>query len=515
MPDASEYLIECEAHTGSAPIMLRFSTSGYVTGPGDTPANTHYARVIANPGAFRRSLFSEGKTLGMPEINYGANEIVNVDGSLDALLNYGFDGRVFVVRRLANRKAAFKGAETILKATVEGIDTIDAMKSLRFRLYDRMIELDKPLQGNRYGGTTTSGASSNVADGTPDLKDAIRPLCYGAVRSVPAICVNPFDLIYQVHDGAVSLITVYDGGLPLTNKGDVTTAAALKAMTLQAGQYATCLKLGLFRLGGAPAQVITADVVEGSKLSLRNAGTIAQRVLAKAGISGRANLNLATFSALASGATAELGIFVNTDETALSVLGKVLGSIGGWVVPSPTGVFEVGRLTAPGTSVWSLDKHSIRSELGLIQNPDTDKNLPAWRVIVRYGRVWQTLEEGQFEECVERDRRVAFTKEFREAKSDAASVKTKHKLAPELRIDTLITNVIDAVAEASRRLNLYKVRRDVLTCSVSLNDARKMVLGSTGTVTLDRLGYDDGRDMVVIGLAPDPATEQVGITLWG
>ena len=41
------------------------------------------------------------------------------------------------------------------------------------------------------------------------------------------------------------------------------------------------------------------------------------------------------------------------------------------------------------------------------------------------------------------------------------------------------------------------------------------VLGATGTVTLNRLGYSGGRNMVVIGRREDPAKERVELTLWG
>jgi len=517
MTEASEYLIEITVHDGTGLKTLRISTSGYVTGPADSPANTYYLPGIQNPGQFARSLFDEGRTRGGSSVSYGMIEVANVDGHLDDWLGYGFDGRPLVVKRLAGKRASFSGAEVILRATVEGLDSSDAFSGFRLRLYDRRLELDKPLQANRYGGTTTSGGlAGKLADGTADMKDALKPLAFGRPQNVPAICVNPFDLIYQVNDGGVSAITVYDGGIALTLLANYATVAALQAATIPGGKYGTCLAAGLFRLGGAPYQVITADVTEGSTLALRNAGAIAQRMLTKLGLTGSANIAAATFTALSAAAPQELGIWINDDRSALDAVSAVLSSVGGFIVPNAAGAFEVGRLSAPAaTSAWSITEDDIVGEIAFDQNPDTDSHLPAWRVITQYGRNYQTQDDGNLGACVSVERRGWLAREYREAKAENAAVQTKHLLAPEVTIETLMLSTADAAAEAARRLGLYGIRRDVLRFSLAARYAGAQVLNSTGTVTLGRLGYEAGRRVLVIGRREDPANEQVELTIWG
>jgi hypothetical protein len=46
-------------------------------------------------------------------------------------------------------------------------------------------------------------------------------------------------------------------------------------------------------------------------------------------------------------------------------------------------------------------------------------------------------------------------------------------------------------------------------------DAEDAVLNSTGTVTFRGLGFDNGKNMVVIGREDDFQRERVILTLWG
>ncbi|MDF2797511.1 MAG: hypothetical protein K0R85_255 [Devosia sp.] len=519
MPFASEFLLEIDAHDGAGVRTARLSSSGFTTNPTDNPANAIYQEGIVDPGTFRRSLFAGSSTLGQSEAGYGEIVLANADGALDWLVGAGLDGRAAVLKRLDGRRSAYASAETIMRATLTGGDNGSAWTELRLRLYDRLRELDKPLQANRYAGTTT--AAGSTADGSPDLKDRIKPLVFGRVFNIELVPVNPFNLLYQASDGPCAAITCYDGGVLLTNAGDYPTIEALINASIRGGTVGTCLSLGLVRFGGAfngkPAYAFTADVVEGATAASRSAAAIAQRILARMGITGVANLVVPSFAALQALAPQEVGIYVGDESTALSVLSEILGSIGGWIVPNALGQFEVGRITAPGgTPAWSFSMRDVMSEsgIGLQVNPDTDGGLPAFRTVVRHSRVWRTHAESEIAPCAA-SRGAFLAVDYREAKAENAAVLGKHLLAPELVIDTLLTNAADAAAEAARRLALYSVRRDVISFPVRRDDAAVAVLGSTGTLTLPRFGYGAGRPMLVIGREEDPANERVTLTLWG
>jgi hypothetical protein len=517
MSQASEFLLEIGAFDGAGTRTLRVSSCGYVTGPTDNPPNTIYPNHVNDPGYFARSLFEDGRTMGMSRADYGAIELTNAAGRLDNWLDYGFDGRPVVIKRIAGPQASFSTAETILRGTVEGLDGSSALTTLRLRLYDRRLELERALQTNRYSGATTSGGLvGNLVNGTADMKDQPKPLVYGRALVVKPILVNPFDLIYQVNDGAVAAIVAYEGGVTLTNRGDHATAAALQAAVLRPGQYATCLALGLFRIGFTPFYGITADVTEGATLALRSTGAVVQRMLSRLGLTGSDNINAATFAALQTVAPQEVGIYITDERSALDAIGAVLQSIGGYLVPNALGAFEVGRMAAPGTPTWTVDENIILADdLTLFSNPDTQRNLPAWRVVVRHTRIWELQDAERVGQFLSDDRKGYLATEYREAKADNAAVLVRHPLAPELVIETLLVNAADAAAESARRLALYGTRRDVIVIPVARENASAMLLGSTGTVRFVRYGYDIGKPMVVIGRKEDPANETVDLTVWG
>lgn len=512
--NAPEYLIESAAWTGAAEEVLRVATIGYNTGPADSPANTHYLDVVADPGSFVRHLFGPSRTLGRSEVSYGEILLSNADGKLDAWIDYGFDGRTVTVKRIADRTAAFSSAVVVLRGTIQRLDADNAWLNLRLRFYDRRLVLDKPIQENVYAGTTTS--TGPTAEGNLDLKDSVKPLCFGRCLNVPPVPANTFDLIYQVHDGAVSAITVYDGGVPLTLGVNHASIAALQAAAIRPGRYDTCLSLGLFRLGGAPAFAITADVSEGSSTAARYPGAVVQRMLAKMGLSGPADVNAASFSALDTAAAIEVGIWIDGQTTGLAAMGDVLSSVGGWIAPSTTGAFEVGRLLAPGTPVGIIDDDDMLKEtLGIIASDDTDGGLPAWRVILEYARNWTKQDDAVLGGCVDMPRRGFLAAENREEKAESTSVRERHLLAPELRISTLIVERAAAAAEVARRLALYSVRRDVLSFSMNHVDADAYRVGRTVTIRQPRFGYEAGRNMVVIGREENLRDYTVTLTVWG
>jgi hypothetical protein len=449
--------------------------------------------------------------------------VVNIDDALSAYIDYGFDGRSVTLRRLTNPYGALSTASTVLVGTLEGMESDSGMTALRFRFYDRRRDIDKPIQTNFFPGTVT-GTSASI-DGTPDQKDKPRPLCFGKCYSVPGVLVNPYDLLIQVHDGPVNSITAYDGGIPLAFDQNYSTVSALRAATGNPGRYATCLSAGVWRpfgsFKGRPGFVWTADVEEGSSSSLRRAGAVTKRMLARLGQDS--NIVSSSFSSLDSAATAEVGIYIEDETSCLSAIRQILGSVGGWIAPTGTGAFQVGRLTAPSVSTWTLIEPEILTDsatdtIAFTPNPDTDGNVPTNKITLRHSKNWHTYSDSELAGCVsaaDPARALALQQEFVEISAEDSSVLTKHLLARELVIETMISDAAAASAEATRRLGLYSVQRKVIRVMATREDAEDAVLNSTGTVTFRGLGFDNGKNMVVIGREDDFQRERVILTLWG
>lgn len=519
MPQASEYLVEIDAHTGAASTTLRYGTCTYVTKPGDTPANTVFKGVIIDAGSFTQHMFSNSRTMGEASMELGDLSLANMDGGLDALLGYRFDGRAVRLLRVSP-DAAFSTSVLVYLAVVERLDAMDG-DILRLRFYDRRREIDKPLLVNRYGGTTTG--AGNSADGPPDMAGQLKQKVWGRALNVEAVIPNPFDPILQFTDGAANAIELFDGGVALINDGDSGSISALRAASINPGHYRTCLALGLARPGGTlgnrPAFVWTAHVTVGATTPDRTAGKVAEQLLAHMGLTGGGNIDATAFAALNASATAEVGVLVSSEASALTVIREVLDSVGAYLTVDSLGRFTVGRLLAPGSPVGSISsRHLLDGQFGLEANPDTDGGLPARQVRIRWGRYWKVHSESEIAGCVAEDdpaRAAALAQEYREAVVSNAGVLAAHPLAPELSINTLLVNKADAETEVARRNGLYGVTRYVTSGTVPREDAVGMVLGATVTLAPDRLDLDGGRNMVVIGRQDNYAAETVTLTLWG
>ncbi|MBX3536428.1 MAG: hypothetical protein KF735_02220 [Chelatococcus sp.] len=509
------HLIEIDAHTGASLVTLRLATGAYLTGPTDSPANTIFEPRVIDPGAFSANLYQAGQTGGEASIGFGDITLANADGGLDAWFNYGFDGRRIEIKRLDSADAPFSSAITVFKGAVETIDTSEAWGLLRLRIFDNRLNLDKPLQVNRYAGTTTG--TGNTAEGTEDLRDQPKPVAFGRVFGIRPYAVNPFDGIFQVSDGAVSSIQAYDGGSPLTYVGDYGSLAALRAATVLPGRYATCLALGMFRITKAGLK-LTADVVEGATTSSRTAAQVVGRMLARAGFS-TSDYSVASLSALDALNSAEVGIWIDGDDHIRHVVQQVLASVGAYLVPNANGVFEVGRFQAPAGSVrtFTMDDIIRRENMRFDVTNDPGRGIPAYRVIVRYKRNYSTLNGSEVATCVtnDEDYKAFLSTEWREAKAEDLSVKTKFSNAVEVTVDSCLTSLSTAQAEAARLLALYKVRRDRVSLTLWDEQADGIRLGDTVTVQVPRFGYDAGRVMRVIGRNDKRAERVVELDLYG
>jgi hypothetical protein len=490
---------------------LHLATHTITTSPTDSPANTIYSGRITEAGSFSKSLVSQGR-LGRASDSWGFITLANSDGGLDLWLDYGFAGRGFVLRELANKGDPVSSAITLFRGTIAALESGNAADTLQLRIRDRLTELQVPVLTARYAGTSSSGGAG--AEGEADLKDQLKPRVFGSVVNIQPKVANQYDLIYQVSITATSSIIVYDGGAALMNVGDFGTLAALLAATVAPGEYVTCLALGLFRLGGSPALTVTADVTEDAA-DLSAAGVVS-RILDTIGISS-SDRDAATFTALGTFNSAPIGLYVDAETTALDLIGQVLGSIGGAIVSSADGLFQVFGL--PATVAGSLPPELTLRDLaegGTFSfgvGPD-QAGVPAWNVTLNYGKVWATMTEGQLAGVVGVARRTYLASQWRQATAQNAAVKIKNPLASQLTLDTLLASQSDAETEANRQLGLYSVRRDLISFPTAI-DRAPYELGDRVTLTIPRFGYDSGRAMSVVGRHVDADKRVVTLDLWG
>ncbi len=350
------FLIEMEAlnPTSGEVETLRFSNRGFNTGRFDVPANAHYAPRLIQPANFQRSLFSSGTTVGRLEVGVGEVILTNMDGGLDYLLadDWGLDGRSLRILT-GPAEASYGSLATWLSGTVAQAEF--SHTQVRISLRDRMAALDKPIQPATFDGSNSGPSGIEGTETT--IQGQVKPMLFGRAFNVTPVLLNDSELIYGVnfdHNGntapIASVDAVYDGGdpidLPPTNVTDYTNLAALQGASPAIDSYDTCLAEGLIKLGGSPIRAVTCDVTEGATAADRTVAAIVQRILEGPAGLATSELDLASFTALDSFNSAEVGIYINSETTILDVVTALTGSIGAWLVPNRGGVFSKGSFAA-------------------------------------------------------------------------------------------------------------------------------------------------------------------------
>jgi hypothetical protein len=512
------YLVEITAYddTIAGTRVLRYASGrGKMTRPSETPANAWYEPRLLQPIGFKRTMFSAARVTGGASVGAGLIVLNNTDQGLASLRDLGIDGRDVVVR-IGPQDAAYPaGYTTILTGTAEQVEVGATTATIRLR--DRLEILQQPLQANVYAGNNVlpSGAEGTLED----IKDQRKPLAFGIRHHFEPVLVNTSLLIYQVHDGSMQNINpVFDRRfrltlIPLPN--DFPDLASLEAATIPAGQYANCKALGLFRLGSSPdGQVTVLSRGCNDPTYVTTAADIIRRILIKYCGFTSADLDEASFTALAAAAPQDVGECFVGDVTRQQAIDVFLGSIGGWLVPTRLGIWQVGRLEAPtGTPVYTFGDPEIIS-LDTRATRDTGAGIPVWKVRMR-GRRYAAATAADIVGAATESERAEFAQEWRETVVSDPAVRTKHLLAPEMQVDTAFA-VTPMTTEATRVLNLHKVRRDFVQARVALTQAAAAVdLGSVVRLVTPRLGYGAGRDFVVVGIEADGKRRQLTLDLWG
>lgn len=486
------------------------SDARLVTQPTDTPSNTSFDETLLDPGSIAMTAFGDGRTGGGTRLALGEIRLANLDGQYDGWLDYGFDGRRVVIRRGSG--GAYPGDfGSVFSGTVEALTVNRAEVVIRLR--DKQLIFDRPALTTTYAG---SNELPNGIEGTAnDIKGQPKPRLFGVVKNIAPPCVNTSKLVYQISDGGVASVeAVYDRGDAIPFDNDYGDVASLLAAIPPAGSYATCLSRGLVRLGSSPTGLVTVDATQGSNPSDRTAAQILRQLAILAGVSGD-SISGADIAALDDANPSVIGIWLSAQDTFAKAMDMVAGSVGAYYGFDQTEVLRVARLEAPaGSAVLALQEEDILDRIE--RRPARDGDLPAWSMTVRYGRIW-TVQGQDIAGSVNPDRRAELATEYRAVRVEDASVKSQFLLASEDAVDTLLINAAEAEAEAVRRLELHKVRRNFfdVTVPADLFIESGAVLMDVVSLTSTRFGLSEGRLFRLLGFRPELARGRVTLTLWG
>jgi len=392
---------QAEITSDAAETVLYYASGlGFSSAPGDIPANTHFDARIGQPLDVGRIVFAPGSTSGSSRVGYGDLVLINDDGALDALIDYGFDGRQIIIRRGLQNDLYPGNFTVVFTGTMEQPEINE--QSVLIRVRERRYELDSPFQTTKYAG------NNSLPDGLEgveeDLKGKPKPILWGSVFNIAPPCVNSARLVYQVHDGSLEggdVTAVYDNGLELSQGADYSSESDLldDAQEPEPGYYRVYKMGGYFRLGSSPAGQITCDTHRGANTADRYPGRLFADVLKQAGFTA-ADYNQTDLGTLDTNAGYELGVWINSETTYRPILDDIAGSVGAWWAPDRDGVLRIKQLVAPsGTSVISFVADDLLAPIARIPTRDAGRGVPTYKTIVQYGKNYtvqhlQLLGEG-------------------------------------------------------------------------------------------------------------------------
>ncbi len=517
------YLAEIVAYNPALPgtETLRFCSGRGYNHPS---APGFYTPQILQPATLERNAFSSGTTFGAVETGYGALTLSNNDGSLDALIDYGFDGRAITIK-IGEQDADYSTFTTLFVGTLE--QATFSISTIEFLLRDRLFEFDKPLQTNKFGGTNVPPAG---VDGEEELKGKPIPIVYGIVRGVEPILVNAARNIYQVGHAAVNSVTVTDSGITLTAGAAYTNLADMQANQPTPGQFRflSTATGSYIRLGRVAAGGIRVTITQGANSAARTTAQILKNIAVDFGGISAGDVDSGDVTDLDTACNFETGIWLSEETTAREAMRQVAQSAGAWfgfdrlgklrmkqfVAPAGTPVATLKKLTKTETATaTTLDIVSIEK----LPSADSGNGVPIWRAKLKFKRTFSPQNADSLAATVSASLVASLSQEWRTVISDDASVKTKHLQAGELEFETLLVADAAALSEVARRLALYKVRRDRFKVKVALDNSTTNLidLGDVVNVVLSRFGFSSGKLFVVTGISLNAARQILELDLWG
>lgn len=504
---------------GAALFRIYAATREFITNPSDTLSNTPFWGTVQKALRFDRSIIG-GQGFGDVTAGWGELELINAEGDYDYLIgNYAIDGRRVVVK-IGAAGGAYNGFRTLFDGTATDWEPQEDV--LRVFLRDNAYKLEVPASPNLYGGT-------GGLDGTEELKGKRKPRAFGPVANVTPPALIPTELVYQVNDGPVSAITaVYDRAVVLAAAGDYTTAALLRAASIgaagsgaaiEAGEYATCLAAGIFRLGGSPVGTITCDCegdAPGGLYVDSTADIVKRLIVGTAGLADPGEISQPSFDAFNADQPAPVGYWIadGSEVTVQQVVSELLTGAGGFGGFRRNGRFEIQVFKEPsGIPTARYDKIDL-IEISRERLPG-DLSPTPWRFRVQWGRNWtvQTDVDGQAGVI---PARVAFLREeVRLAEASDQRIRADRPLGKDIEPGlSFFAEEGAAEAEAQRRLALYSKASGLYRMKFR-NRAFIHDIGDVVLVTYPRWDLVSGRLLRLVSISEDTDEDTVEIVGFG
>jgi hypothetical protein len=484
---------------GLDPVYL--SDKGFISEPTDSIVSKIFHAQVDNPLQINSSIIS-GDNFGGSSVSYGSLVINNQDGELDHLNEYFWAARRVVVKAGA-QGFSYDDYAIVFDGAANSIEWDD--DRITVTIQDNRVKTDQLIIPAIYLGTGS-------LEGGTDLINKPKPLCFGVVRNVEPVLVDPVNLIYQVHDKAIQSIDgVRDSGIDLTSEGDV---ADITVAVVSAGFYKTQLSGGYIKLGSTPEGRITVDAHGESQGGfVSKPGDIIERI-----ITTRLGLNNFESSYVDSGSLNDLdtdlpldmGLYLTDRATASAAIDELLLQTASYWSFSRQGQLFAGVVNDDGIEIMTIDSDVVDEQGVKIKSTIP----PAWRISVGYARVWTVQDQDELAAGAAAADKAYYSEEYRYVTYENNSIRSQNQQSVELVFLTNIATQSEAEDLLDRLSEIYTVKRRVYEVSI-YRCLFSLYIGNTVKLEYPRFGLDAGVNLLIVGIGEDAETGQTTLELWG
>lgn len=377
-------LVQIEARdpkTGSI-TTLRMSSLG-ASAAGTVLDGHAWTPCIRDWGERSISIFSSGE-LQPATVSHGdVVFLVSSDFDNQAWAGLSFDGRP-VEMWIGEDGADFSEYEQVFAGSCGALARNGLECTLGLAGPD--AKLAKDLLSASYTG-------EGALNGDPEIKGSLKPWCSGEAKNISGVLISENYWVYQYHaygpTGGVQ--GVYENAWPVASgpSATVDSYGALIGLDLQPGQWAHCPAQGLYRLGGQPSGLITADVigatVNGSPLL--TVGEIVRHLLSTRVTADE--IDASTFAPF----TQAWSLYVDSQVSVGDQVREAMRQAGGYLLPDQSGRWIAGDFYGEGTA------GELRGDRTAEPLVETYSQLasapPAYRVKVGHDRSWTVHSDDQ------------------------------------------------------------------------------------------------------------------------
>lgn len=470
----------------NTPKTLYFSDVSYIDNDGN-----YFENRMLQPALIKVSPDDGGtfKIFSTPSI--GEIQLINKDGGLNYLMDYALDNGSISLSLVVDNGTK----NDYLTGKIESMRFSGDAVYLTVRSMSEVLTRNH-VNNKFLGNNALPNGVEGVAD---DIKGNVKPRVFGSVLNATPVLVNTSKLIYQFSDRATATISaIYDKGVALTLHQSYTWAnfASFMAHTsIASGRYIICA--GYVKLGTTPAGTVTGDCAD----SLTLAGDVFEAILAEE------SLTLNATSKTTLNAIGAVGIYVTGETTTTQLLNQIAQSCGAYWYFLQNVVYAK-LLALATTSTLSLTNSELIT-IDIINTGLGENGLPVESISFNYDHIETVQKETDLAGAVTVARKAVLSNQYRSKFINDAAVKTRHPLAPAIKIDSCLRLEANATTVATTLLNLSKVRVDTVNITAVVDEIPSLQLGDGVMVFSDKLSYDYGKLLTIIGFQIDAKRKEI------